>query len=209
MRILRDRHPRTTGPITVAIASIAAVAALSLAGCSGEDKPTPKGSPGATSAGSPSTSLKDESAAVLSWTPPAPVAKTEGKLAPDAAKSDIVTARATAEIISVRASDTSTILTWQLSSATDIQTQGWTLASRSTRFWPDLVRLVDPAGKKSYSVSTMEVPPFSYCACSEYPLHVGPDPVRMTAAYPALPAKATTVSVRIPNFAPVTVPISR
>lgn len=82
-------------------------------------------------------------------------------------------------------------------------------ASRMNRFWPDLVRLVDPAGKKSYSVNMMQAPPFWYCECSQYPLHVGPDPVQMTAAYPALPATTTTVSVRIPNFAPVTVPVTR
>jgi len=54
----------------------------------------------------------------------------------------------------------------------------------------------------------MDVGVGTYCVCSEYPIHVGPDPVRMTAAYPALPATATTISVRIPNFAPVTVPVT-
>ncbi len=34
-------------------------------------------------------------------------------------------------------------------------------------------------------------------------------PVRMTAEYPKLPATATSVSVWIPNFAPVTVPVTR
>ena len=137
------------------------------------------------------------------------MAKTEGKLAPSVTQENVATVPATAEIISVQAGDTSTILTWQLSSATDIRNQGWTLASRMTRFWPDLVRLVDPAGKKSYSVNMMQVPPFWYCECSQYPLHVGPDPVRMTAAYPALSVTTTMVSVRIPNFAPVTVAVTR
>jgi hypothetical protein len=73
--------------------------------------------------------------------------------------------------------------------------------------------LVDPVGKKSYGVNTLidHVKPFdrTYCVCSRFPTHVGPDPVRITAAYPALPASATSVSVRIPFFAPVTVPVTR
>lgn len=67
--------------------------------------------------------LKDESAAVLGWTPPAPVAKTEGKLGTyGRGRGKMVPA--IAEIISVQASDASTILTWQLSSGTDIPLQG-------------------------------------------------------------------------------------
>jgi len=189
-------------PVAVALAVL-----LAVVGCSGEEKPSPKGSSG--SPGASPAALKDQSKAVLGWKPPAPVTRTEGKLSTGATRDEIATVPATAEIVSVRANDASTILTWQLSSATDIPQQGATLASYSTRFWPDLVRLIDPVGKKSYDVNTMTVPPFTYCVCSAYPIHVGPDPVRMTAAYPALPATATTVSVRIPNFAPVTVPVTR
>jgi len=190
---------------------LAAVVALSLAGCSGEDKATPKASPGSTSSpSSPEASpaaLKDESAAVLGWTPPAPVAKTEGKLG-TFTRGEMVPA--TAEIISVQANDASTILIWQLSSATDIPLQGATLSA-------DTVRLVDPVGKKSYAINVMGddnagVVPLGvpgFCVCSAHPIHVGPDPVRMTAAYPALRASATSISVRIPNFAPVTVPLTR
>lgn len=193
--------------------ALSAVVALSLAGCSGDDTPTPNNSSGSTSSSSPGTSSgapKDESEAVLGWTPPAPVAKTEGKLAARAGQERSPTVPATAEIISVEANDASTILTWQLSSSTDLSAQGLTLNSlHGARFWPDAVRLIDPAGKKSYAVNTMDVDIFTYCVCSAYPIHVGPDPVRMTAEYPPLPASATSISVRIPNFAPVTVPVTR
>ena len=124
-------------------------------------------------------------------------------------KENVATVPATAEIISVQASGASTILTWQLSSPADLDPQGWTLSTHSSRFWPDTVRLMDPVGKKSYAVNTMRLPGFTYGVSSEYPMHVGPDPVRMTSEYPALPATATSVSVRIPNFAPVTVPVTR
>jgi hypothetical protein len=56
---------------------------------------------------------------------------------------------------------------------------------------------------------TMLTWPGAYCVCSRFPTHVGPDPVRMTSAYPPLPTTVTSVSVRIPNFAPVTVPVTR
>jgi hypothetical protein len=197
--------------------TFAAVVALSLAGCSAVSGANPKASPGSTA--SPSTkgvssgALKDESAAVLAWTPPAPVARTEGKLSNGFAPGP-GTIPSTAEIISVKASADSTILTWQLSSTTDMRMAGYTLSVVGfSDFFPDAVRLVDPVGKKSYAVNTLtaHVKPFdkTYCVCSRFPAHVGPDPVRMTTAYSALPASATSVSVRIPYFAPVTVPVTR
>jgi len=188
------------------------VVALSLAGCSAEDKPDPKVSPGSTASstsGAAAGQLKDQSAAVLAWTPPAPVAKTEGKLVDQPLKKP-ATVPATAEIVSVQASDASTVLTWQLSSATDIRLQGFSLNTfEGARFWPDAVRLVDPVGKKTYAVNIMNVGDDTHCACSTYPIHVGPDPVRMTSEYPPLPLTVTSVSVRIPNFAPVDVPVTR
>lgn len=71
--------------------------------------------------------------------------------------------------------------------------------------------------KKSYAINEMgddnagvlPLAESSYCVCSAHPIHVGPDPVRITAAYPALPASATSVSVRLPYFAPVTVSLTR
>ena len=111
-------------------------------------------------------------------------------------------APATAEIISVQASSASTILTWQLSSATDIPVQVSLSTTHVVRSWLDAVRLADPVGKKSYAVNTMDVRTFTYCVCSAFPVHVGPDPVRMTAEYPPLPASATSVSVRIRTSPP-------
>jgi hypothetical protein len=151
---------------------------------------------------------------VLAWTPPAPVAKTEGKVSDRYFPGGAGTTPSTAEIISVKASAGSTILTWQLSSATDIGMAGFSLSVIGwPRWFPDGVRLVDPVGKKSYGVNTLieHVKPLdrTYCVCSRFPTHVGPDPVRMTAAFPPLPATATSVSVRIPYFAPVTVPVTR
>lgn len=139
------------------------------------------------------------------------MARTEGKLAAQVGEEESPTIPATAEIISVQGSDASTILTWQLSSATDIRVQGLTLTTTApaARFWPDAVRLIDPVGKKSYAVNTMIADNTTFCVCSLYPLHVGPVPVRMTSQYPPLPASATSVSVRIPHFAPVSVPVTR
>ena len=199
---------------SIAVAAVVGVVAFLFAACSSDDKPTPKDSSGPTSASSPpsasSGALKDQSAAVLGWTPPAPVARTVGKLAARSGQEKSPTVPATAEIVSVQASDASTILTWQLSSSTDLSAQGLTLNStHGARFWPDAVRLIDPSGKKSYAVNTMVVDKNTYCACSAYPIHVGADPVRMTAEYPPLPVSATSVSVQIPNFAPVTVPVTR
>jgi hypothetical protein len=209
--------PARSVTVSITFAAVVAVVAVSLTGCSAEGSPNPKASPGSTA--SPSTSgagaLKDESAAVLAWTPPAPVARTEGKLS-DSFSPGPATVPSTAEIISVKASADSTILTWQLKSGTDITSAGWSLGVISvTDFWPDAVRLVDPVGKKSYAVNTMilhgkvTVLDKTYCVCARYPTHVGPDPVLMTSAYPPLPAAATSVSVRIPYFAPVTVPVTR
>jgi hypothetical protein len=203
------RYSRSFKTPAAALA-VTAVAALLIAGCSGADKPDPKDSgsrPTSGAAGASPGALKDESASVVGWTPPAPVARTEGKLEFSVHGE---TRPATAEIISVQASDASTILTWQISSATDIPIQGYSLTStHGPRFFPDGVRLVDPAAKKSYGVNTMEDPLTAYCVCSSYPQHVGPDPVRMTAEYPALPAGVTSISVRIPKFAPVTVAVTR
>jgi len=188
--------------------AVSVVLALSLSGCSGPGT-TSKPSSGATSSSSSPGPLKDESAAVLGWTPPAAVGKTEGKLGAHPVPQP-ATVPATAEIISVQAGDASTILTWQLSSVTDIPAQGLTLnTTNGARFWPDAVRLVDLAGKKSYAVNTMVVGTDTYCVCSSFPIHVGSVPVRMTSQYPPLPATATSVSVRIPNFAPVAVPVTR
>jgi hypothetical protein len=197
--------------------TFAAVFAVPLAGCSAEGSPSPKAPPGTTA--SPGTSkastgaLKDESAAVLAWKPPAPVARTEGKLS-NRFMPGPGTIPSTAEIISVKAGTASTILTWQLSSTTELQMAGYTLSVAGFGgLWPDGVRLVDPVGKKSYGVNTLtdHSKPFdiTYCACSRFPTVVGADAVRMTAAYPPLPASATSVSVRIPFFAPVTVPVTR
>jgi hypothetical protein len=195
-----------TGSIAVA------VVALSLAGCSTKDKPDPKASPGSTASSTSaadSGQLKDQSAAVLAWTPPAPVAKTEGKLV-DQPLPQAATAPATAEIVSVQAGDASTVLTWQLSSATDIPLQGFSLnTTGGPRFWPDAVRLLDPVGKKTYAVNIINAGDNTHCVCSTFAIHVGPDPVRMTSEYPPLPLTVTSVSVRIPNFAPVDVPVTR
>lgn len=186
--------------------TVAVIVVLSLVGCSGEDKTGPQDPSG--SASSSPAQPKDESEAVLGWTPPAPVGRTAGRLAAQVSQGPTVPS--TAEIISVRAGDNSTILTWQLSSRTDITAQGVTLNSiRGARFWPDAVRLIDPIGEKSYAVNTMDVDDKTFCVCSKYPIHVGPVPVQMTSEYPALPATATTISVRIPHFAPVTVPVTR
>ncbi len=198
----------TSGNLTGSIA-VVAILALSLAGCAGDGKLTPKASPGSTAASGSSGAMRDESEAVLGWTPPTPVAKTEGKLG-DRPIPQPATVPATAEIISVRAGDASTILTWQLSSATDIPVQGLTLnTTDGVRSWPDAVHLVDPVGQKTYAVDTMDAKIDTYCVCSRFPSHVGPDPVRMTSEYPPLSATVTSVSVQIPNFAPVTVSVTR
>ena len=200
--------PYTLRALTGAVA--VAVVVLSLSGCSAEGKPESKTSPGSTASstsGAGSGELKDQSAAVLAWTPSTPVTKTEGKLV-DQPVPQAATVPATAEIISVQAGDAST--TWQLSSATDIPLQGFSLnTTESARFWPDAVRLVDAVGKKTYAVNTMNVGDATLCVCSTYPIHVGPDPVRMTSEYPPMPLTVTSVSVRIPNFSPVTVPVTR
>jgi len=213
-------HPRHV-PAKAVRRSVTAVAvvALSLAGCSTEGRPNPKASPGskvsASTSGASSSVPKDESAAVLAWTPPAPVARTEGKLSNGFVPGP-GTIPSTAEIISVKASAGSTILTWQMSSPTDMTAAGYTLSVVGlSDFFPDGVRLVDPVGKKSYGVNTLihhgkiTVLDKTHCVCSRFPARVGPDPVKMTAAYPPLPASATSVSVRIPYFAPVTVPVTR
>lgn len=111
----------------VAALAVTAVAALLITGCSGADRQDPKGSgskPTSGAAGASPGALKDESASVVAWTPPAPVARTEGKLEFSVHGQ---TRPATAEIISVQASDASTIQTWQISSATDIPLQGYSL----------------------------------------------------------------------------------
>lgn len=188
---------------------MATIVAVSVSGCAG-GKSASKASPGSSSSPSGSGPLSDQSAAVLAWTPPAPVAKTEGRLVPITGFDRPATAPATAEIISVQAGDASTVLTWQLSSATDIPVQGYSLnTTDGPRIWPDAVRLVDTVGKMSYAVNTMTVADAGYCVCSRYPIHVGPDPLRMTSEYPALPLTVTSVSVQIPNFGPVTVPVTR
>jgi hypothetical protein len=207
MRYLHRAHSRSRKG-SVALVAVAAAAALSVAGCSGAEK-ADQTNPGPTSstrsAGTAPGAPKDESAAVLSWTPPAPVITSEGKVEHGVTGA---MAPATAEVISVKASDSSTILTWQLSAAADIPQQGWSLNSLHGNLnFADLVRIVDPVGKKSYDVDTMLQK--AHCACAAYPVHIGPDPVRMTAEYPPLPATVTSVSIRIPNFAPVTVAVTR
>ena len=213
------RVPARNVKVSITLAAIAAVFAVPLAGCSAEGSPSPKAPPGTTA--SPGTSkastgaLKDESAAVLAWKPPAPVARTEGKLS-NRFMPGPGTIPSTAEIISVKASAASTIMTWQLSSTTELRMAGYTLSVAGfSGGWPDAVRLVDPVGKKSYGLNTLinhreiAVLDTTYCVCSRFPIHVGADPVRMTSAYPPLPATVTSVSVRIPYFAPVTVPVTR
>lgn len=198
----------TTARSVLGSVTMAVVVAAVLAGCA-SGKPTPKASPGVSST-TVVSAPKDESAAVLAWSPPAPVAKTEGKLVPTLLPDKAATVPATAEIISVQAGDASTVLTWQLSSATDIRNQGFSLnTTNGPRFWPDAVRLVDPVGRKTYAVNTVVGHDKTHCVCSVYPLHVGPDPLRMTSEYPSLPPTVSAVTVRIPNFAPVTVPVTR
>jgi len=143
------------GKTNVTLLALAAVVALSLAGCSGGEEAKPKASGTTSPSGSavaPAGALRDESAAVLNWAPPAPVAKIVGTLEPSTKKVPIP---ATAEIIPVNSSDISTILTWQLSSPEDIPIQGQTLAGPgSNGFFPNKVRLVDSVAKKSRMPST-------------------------------------------------------
>lgn len=211
MRPERPVHVSCSRTTAVSIA-LGALALLALTACSSDAKPNP-GPPSASTQSLPSSSAaspvapRDDSAAVLGWTPPSAVAKTQGRVE---TVSTGVMVPATAEIISVQAGGASTILTWQLSAAEDVPLQGLSLNStHGARDFPDAVRLIDTAGRKSYAVNTMIVDNTTYCVCSPYPIHVGPDPVRMTAEYPKLPATATSVSVGIPNFAQVTVPVTR
>ncbi len=206
VRPVRVSFSRTTA---VSI-TLSALVLLAPTACSSDARPNPGPSSLSTSPSSPAASPgapKDDSAAVLGWTPPSVVAKTHGEVE---TVSTGVMVPATAEIISVQAGDASTILTWQLSAAEDVPLQGLSLNStHGARDFPDAVRLIDTAGRKSYAVSTVIVDNTTYCVCSPYPIHVGPDPVRMTAEYPKLPATATSVSVGIPNFYRVSVPVTR
>lgn len=79
MNRLRRASART---VTRSIA-VAVVVGFSLTGCAGAATPNPKAPPGSTASSTSraaSRALKDESAQVLAWTPPAAMAKTEGKL---------------------------------------------------------------------------------------------------------------------------------
>lgn len=112
-------------------------------------------------------------------------------------------AAAKLSIVGVRSAGGGTVLTFWVTTAQSYKSP---LASARPENWP---RLVDVAGKKAYGVNTFaSVERITYCVCTD---NASVDPTRrvLTAEYPPLPAALGSVSVQLPGFPAVTVPVTR
>jgi hypothetical protein len=193
--------------VLVVLAGLAVVGWLVLRPGGGEPGTAP-GPGGGKATASPSATAGGGSDEVLrkylSTASPTPVATVSGRLKVSGSDSP-----ARVEVIAVEADDRSTVLRWRLVAdqtgtitanlfsrgATDSDTSAIALISRETQ-----QRMVP--GRYVQGL-------FSRCACAKAPYRVGPRGVEMSAVFAPLASTVREIEVRIPTFAPVSVPITR
>ncbi|KYH45599.1 hypothetical protein [Branchiibius sp. NY16-3462-2] len=179
------------------------LAALTLTGCTGSD-------PKQTSSPAPPTSSSATGSATpgAGATMPPDMLNFQNKSIAQATSSTFLKngKQATVFISSVRTGAKSTVLTFWFTAP---QGGDSPLAPNLSTTWPTLV---DTAGKKAYIVTMFSAYRFGSrtpeCVCTP-PSTVSPQPRVMTAAYPALPANLTDITVRLKGFTDLKVPITR
>lgn len=206
-------------------ASVLVLLATTTVACSSRQSadPTPSGAPasGTAPATSPQTTEVPDASPTMSSadqltaqilggaTGSAAVATVKGNLQVQASAVPVV-----AEILEVRAGAASTLLRWQLKSASgqQVQARGYTF-SRPPLFDTRAVALRDTTGKRVLM-------PFTYvpqksdldngCVCSQIPQTVGAAAEPLYALYPPLAPSTTAVDVTLPGFAVAKgVPVTR
>lgn len=191
----RPRAPHT-------LVALAALAALALSGCTGQD-PTP--SPDGTPTGSSSTAsatpsgpvLKDRSAEVLDATVPLE------SVATTKARSSSTFRGSTFVIHSLTRNGASALLEWSVTGG-----PGTNSNDANVAFWANYPVLL--SGSKRYSVVTFEGKLNGWAAVSNpfLPLREGITSPPQTALYPPLPEGTTEVTLQGDWFEDVKVPVT-
>ncbi|PWJ26420.1 hypothetical protein ATK17_2582 [Branchiibius hedensis] len=192
-------------PLALASTGAILTASLILTGCTGSDN-----NQTTTNATSPSASSgSGTSTPTATATMPADMLNFQNKSVAQATSSSFLTSGrpATIFVSSVKASTHSSVLTFWFTAPTSGDSP---LKLNVPQTWP---QLVDTAGKKGYIVTTFPSFPFvggrtPECACTPN-IVVYPQPRVLTAAYPALPANLTEITLRLKGFADLKVPITR
>ncbi|WP_068403102.1 hypothetical protein [Kribbia dieselivorans] len=186
--------------------------ALALAGCTGTS--SENGGDGSSSSSTESStesqgkSPEQLANEVADATPPEPAATMTGELTNAASMSGSTAVDIPAElgVVEVKATERSTVLTWEISSSRPAQVTS--LTQVGTGFANiNLITLVDTGGDKRYHV--VEFADGKECLCGQPPTAVDSTPFRITTTYPALPAGVSKVRVDAPGFESATVDVSR
>lgn len=193
---------------TIVSAGTVLAATLALTGCTGgSDTVTtsaaPTGSATSGTSSTPGTTTSSPSASV-----PAGMLDFAEKPAAKATSTTFFPsgAPATLFIAPVRGDSQSSLLTFWITTS---QSADSPISADVASSWP---KLVDPAGQKAYGVTTYSGTPGTSnapkCVCTPTAV-IYSTPRVMTAAYPALPAGLTKITVRLKGFADVVVPVTR
>lgn len=187
-------------------AALGLALAVVLTGCSDDDGGAGGERP-AESASATGSSPDALAARYLTDEDPAPVGDAEATLELDSGRTRVV-----AEILEVRAGPASTTLRWQLR-APDASgsLRGTVLSRRDTDPDTSAVALT-PVGTKLRLLPGIYIQgdfDFRSCTCPRHPYQLGPEPVEMSSHYPVLEADVQQVEVHIPQFPPITVPVTR
>ena len=200
---------RRTSPRAVTRAALVLAVALGATACTKDDPDPSTSSKGSTtsstSGGSPSAASEDAAAKILSFAESDPIARTTGAIpARDGAKGD-----ATAEIVSLVAGPSSTVLLVKLSAPQEItpdvsfleydnygkSVDGISLRAGSIVLYPSTYR---------YGPSPLA----QQCLCSQQVTKLGPDGVYVSADFGALPPGTSTATLAIPGLQPVDVKVT-
>lgn len=129
----------------------------------------------------------------------------------------------TAEVLSVSATETGTVLRWRLSSADGqahtLDRDGGVVPAEEDGFAPYVdvrdVRIIDPSTEEyseasSYTRVDSDDAASSYCLCSDLPSEVSGTPVELSGVYAPLGEDVTEVTVQIPGLGEAEgVPVTR
>jgi hypothetical protein len=199
--------------VKVGIAALALLAAMSA--CSGHKKdPSPKPSSSATATSTSSGLQSLENQLLASPTSAQPVASETAQIRLINLSGPPV--GLTAQVLSVTVVGATTELHWQLKSADGAiagAAGNWASGGNSSSTDTSQIAILDPSGKERflpYLNANQAVFGEGNCVCSDTPRQVSSTPIDMYATYPAISDAASTVTIDIPGFAPMTnVPVTR
>jgi hypothetical protein len=183
--------------------AVAVLAAVVMSGCTGGSGDAPAGSTSgasatAASSGSSSASPEPTTFPSLVATPAPPVGSVTGKVTGFLPATDV-----TVGVLAVRAADTSTVLTYQVTAPATVPVQ----LSRFGYAREGVQLVATQAGLRLFIDRLSTQVPFPIS--SPEPKTLGPQPVYLYAVFPPLPASVSQVDVQVPGLKPISVPVTR